>query len=162
MSGRAARSITLVQGVFAVSFFDLLKKRKAGDVFVTEGRPSLEAARVSCRELLKRKITPTLIADNMAGFLFYRGWVREVWLSTQVVDRHGAICDIGALILSVLSRKHKVPVYLFPAGRKTRFIGNPKTLVYFQGVRIAPAGVKGYAPLVEWVPDKYITKVYDG
>src|SRR3990167_6147313 len=76
-------SVVLLQGVFKTSVFDLLKQKKVEEVFVLEGRPGLESARQSCRELLKRKIRPTLVTDNMAGFLFYKNLVKEVWLSCQ-------------------------------------------------------------------------------
>ena len=108
------KNIVLLQGVFNTSILDLLKKRKIKEVFILEGRPSLEAAKQFSRELLKRKIKPTLIADNMAGFLFYKKLVKEVWLSYQITDKKGALCQIGGLILGVLGFKHKVPVNIFP------------------------------------------------
>ena len=107
-------NIVLLQGVFKTSIFDLLKKRKVKEVFILEGRPGLEAAKQSSKELLKRKIKPTLIADNMAGFLFYKNLVREVWISYQSKDKKGALCHIGGLILGVLGRKHKIPVNIYP------------------------------------------------
>ena len=134
---------------------------KASKFFVLEGRPNLEAAVQNCRTLLKSKIKPTLIADNMAGFLFFKNCVKEVRLAYQYKDSQGALCDIGALILGALARRHKVPVVLYPAQRRTRFLGNPQDLLKFQGKRIAPKGARAYAPLVEWLPKKYITSVYD-
>ena len=106
------KSVIVLQGVFKDTMFDLLKKRKIKNVFVLEGRPGLEAAKQSCKELLKRNIKPTLITDNMAGFLFYKKLVKEVWLSYQAKDKKGALCQIGGLILGVLGRKHNIPVYL--------------------------------------------------
>ncbi len=155
------KNIVLLQGVFNASIFDLLKKRKIKEVFILEGRPSLEAAKQSSRELLKRKIKPTLIADNMAGFLFYKKLVKEVWLSYQTADKKGALCQIGGLILGVLGRKHKVPVNIFPNKTKLQLLGRAKDITYFNGVRVAPSGIKGYVPLAEWVPSKYITKIYE-
>ena len=153
-------NVILLQGVFESSLFDLLKKRGMKEIVVLEGRPGLEAAKQSCRELLKRKIKPTLIADNMAGFLFYKNLVKETWMSYQTSDREGALCQIGGLILGVLGRRHKVPVYVYPNGQKLRLMGYSKDISYFNGVKVAPSGVKGYVPLAEWVPGKYITKTY--
>ena len=155
------KNIVLLQGVFNASIFDLLKKRKIKEVFILEGRPSLEAAKQSSRELLKRKIKATLIADNMAGFLFYKKLVKEVWLSYQTADKKGALCHIGGLILGVLGRKHKVPVNIFPNKAKLQLLGRAKDIAYFNGVKVAPSGIKGYVPLAEWVPSKYITKIYE-
>jgi len=150
-------SVVLLQGVFNTSIFDRLKKRRIKGVFVLEGRPGLEAAKQSCRELLKRKIKPTLIADNMAGFLFYKNLVREVWLSYQTRDQKGALCHIGGLILGVLGRKHKVPVNIYPNQKKLQLLGRAKDLAYFNGVKIAPAGIKGYVPLAEERSEPTIT-----
>lgn len=153
------KSITLLHGVFTADSFDQLKKKRVKEIFVMEGRPSLEAARMNCRELLKRKITPTLISDNMAGFLFFKNWVKEVWMTYQISDADGVVCDIGALILGVLGKRHNVPVYLFSSNRKTRFLGQEKDILNFQNKTVAPKGIRAYVPLVEWLPVKYITKI---
>lgn len=153
-------SIVLIHGVFAVNFFEQLKKAGCKEVFVMEGRPNLEAAQMNCRELLKRKITPTLISDNMAGFLFFKNLVKEAWVAYQISDLEGAVCDIGAGILGVLGKRHSVPVYLFPSNRKTRFLGKEKNVLSFQNKTVAPKGIRAYVPLVEWVAEKYITKIF--
>ena len=158
--GTPARSIVLLQGAFAVKFFDQLEKKNLKKIFVTEGRPNLEAATVNCRELIRRKITPTLISDNMAGFLFYKNLVQEVWIAYQLFDSKGAVCDIGALILGVLGKQHHIPVYLFPSGRRKNFMGKEKDLMSFKNKMIAPRGIRAYVPLIEWLPAKYITKIY--
>ena len=154
------RSIILLQGVFAHGIFDLLKKRKVKQAFVLEGRPGLEAARTSCRGLLKSKMRPTLITDNMAGFLFQQKLVREVWLSYQSIGQDGVLCQIGGLILGVLGQKHKVPVYTYPNNKKLRLLGRLKDVTHFNGDKVAPNGIKGYVPLAEWVDKKYISRIY--
>ncbi len=155
------KSIVLLHGVFESQVFDHIKKRKFKEVFILEGRPQLEAGRISCGELLHRKIVPTLISDNMAGFLFFRKLVKEICISYQTADEKGALCHIGALILGVLGKKHGIPVYLFPGKPQNRFMGDPKDILSFQKKRIAPVGIKGYVPLVEWLPRKYITKIME-
>src|SRR3989338_6892437 len=120
MLTKKEKSVVLVQGVVKGSLFDLLKKRKTTDIVVLEGRPNLEAARQSTKDLAKRKLIPTLIADNMAGVLFYKNLVKEVWLSYQLTDENGALCDIGGLILAVLGKRHNIPVYIYPSGRKSK------------------------------------------
>ena len=154
-------SIVLLQGVFVSAFFEELKKKNPANVFVMEGRPTLEAAQSSSVELLKRKITPTLISDNMAGFLFFKGLVKEVCVAYQMSDKDGALCDIGALILGVLAKKHNVPVYLYPSRKQSSRMGKQKDIFYFNGKRVAPAGIRGYVPLMEWVPSQYMMNVYE-
>jgi hypothetical protein len=97
----------------------------------------------------------------MAGFLFYRNLVKETWLSYYTSDGDGALCQIGGLILGVLGRKHKVPVYIYPNDQKLQLLGYSKDISYFNGVKVAPSGTKGYVPLAEWVPSKYINRVYE-
>ncbi len=149
-------SIVLLQGVFADKTLEKIKYAQGTPMFVLEGRPSLLAAHVNARALLKNRRTPTVIADNMAGFLFYKGLVKEVILACQYADKTGALCDMGALIMAVLAKKHKVSVRLLPGEQKHRFLGDAKEILSFNGKRLAPLGVKGYVPLVEWVSAKYL------
>ena len=150
------RSIVLLQGVFTEGFFKTFKPAKTVSVFVLEGRPDLSAGKGNSAALVRKGIVPTVICDNMAGFLFFKGWVKEAVLACQFADQSGALCDMGGLILAVLAKRHDVPVKLAPAEHKARFLGNPEDILSFEGQRTAPKGVHGYAPLVEWVPAKYL------
>ena len=151
-----SKSIYLFQGVFSADSLKKFKLSKKDHAFVSEGRPSLEAGRVTSAILLKQGITPTVISYNMAGFLFFKGLVKQVNLACQYADNKGALCDTGALILAVLAKKHTVPVKLLIAEHRNRFVGDPQSILSFEGVRIAPKGAYGYVPLVEWVPAKYL------
>lgn len=155
------RSVVLLHGLFASAFFDLVNGRKSKSIFILEGRPAFAGARHAVPMLKKRKITPTLIADNMAGFLFFKDLVKEVWLAYELIDPQGALCSTGSLILAVLARKHHVPVYLYPAGKRTAMMGKQKDIFYFNGIRTAPQNIRGYVPLLEWVPNKYMMKAYE-
>ena len=150
------KSILLFQGVFSPESFKEIKLAKGVSAFVTEGRPSLEAGRKTSAALLKAGIVPTMISDNMAGFLFSKDLVSQVNIACQYADETGALCDTGALILAVLAQKHKVSIKLLPAERKVRFLGDPKEILKFEGQAIAPKGTRGYVPLVEWVSAKYL------
>jgi methylthioribose-1-phosphate isomerase len=150
------KSISLLHGVFTTESFKKVRFIQAEHSFVCEGRPSLEAARKTSKMLLDHGITPTIISDNMAGFLFFKGLLKEVIIACQYADDTGALCDAGALILAVLAHEHKVPIKLLAAEHKSRFIGDPKSILSFEGKQIAPKGTHGYVPLVEWVPAKYL------
>ena len=149
-------SIILIHGVFAADFFKTFKPVAGTKVFVMEGRPSLSAGKTSCTALAKKGIVPTVICDNMAGFLFFKGLVKEVVLACQFADKTGALCDMGALILAVLAKRHHVKIKLSSAQHKAHFLGNPEDILSFEGKRIAPKGAAGYVPLVEWVSAKYL------
>ncbi len=154
------RSVTLVQGVATGGSLEFLVKKGAKNICVLEGRPSLEAGRHMCRTLIKRNEVPTVIADNMAGFLFYKGYVKEVWLAYTVFGPEGAVCDIGALIMAVLARQHGVPVRLIPGRISDGFIADESQLLTFGKERIAPTDVRAYVPLKDWVPVEYISEVF--
>src|SRR5208283_617986 len=156
MQDYKAKSIYLLQGIISAETLKKVKFSKGRHAFVCEGRPTLEAGRKTAQVLLKRGITPTIISDNMAGFLFFKGWVKEVIVACQYADSTGALCDMGALILAVLAHKHKIPLKLLPAEHRARFLGDPKSVLSFEGKRIAPVGTHSYVPLVEWVPAKYL------
>jgi len=153
------KSIVLLHGVFDNAFFDDLKKANAKEVFILEGRPGLNSSKKTSRELIKRKIQPTVISDNMAGVLFYKGWVKEVRIAYEMKARQGTLSQIGSVILAVLGKKHKVSVTAYPSTEKSALMGSQKDILEFTGVKVAPDGVQGYVPLVEWVPKKYITKI---
>jgi len=150
------KSICLFQGSFDQEALKKIKLTKSEHAFVCEGRPSLEAGRKTSGLLLKNAVTATMITDNMAGFLFFKGMVKEVVLACQYADNKGALCDIGALILAVLAKKHKVTVKLLAAEHKARFLGDPQAILNFEGQRMAPKGTHAYVPLVEWVPARYL------
>ncbi|MBF0504966.1 MAG: hypothetical protein HQL14_07685 [Candidatus Omnitrophica bacterium] len=152
------KSIYLLQGILSEAALKKIRFAKGCHVFVSEGRPTLEAGHTVTRVLLKCGIIPTVISDNMAGFLFFKGLVKEVVLACHHADNKGALCDIGALILAVLAHKHKIPLKLLPARHRIRFLGDPKAVLSFEGKRIAPQGAQGYVPLVEWVGSKYLKR----
>lgn len=147
-----------MHGAFEEAVFKGFKK--GGHYFVLEGRPDLLTSQVAIKGLGKKKIIPTVIADNMAGFLFYKDLVKEVRLSYQYTDETGALCDIGSLILGVLAKAHQVPVYLYPGQVRRRFLAPQNDLLKFKGKMVAVPGTRVYAPLVEWLANKYITKRY--
>ena len=152
------RSICLFQGIFNAESLKKVKLTKNEHAFIYEGRPSLEAGRKTTGVFLKMGMSPTVISDNMAGFLFFKGLVGQVNIACQYVDKTGALCDIGALILAVLAKKHRIPIKLLVAERRSRFLGDPQAILSFEGQRIAPEGAHGYVPLVEWVPVKYLKR----
>ena len=152
-------SVILLQGVLKESFFDGTLLEEAHDVFVLEGRPMLEAAKHNCKALQQRKMIPTLVSDNMAGFLFYKNLVREVWVACQDKVAGGFLCDVGAVTLGVLAKRHNVPFNLYPARRKTQLMGKPKDTLCFNGRPISSKRIQVYVPLVDCVEDKYISKV---
>ncbi len=150
------KSIVLLHGVFEDA---VLKSFKKADYYVLEGRPDLLSSKSTIKGLSKKKITPTVITDNMAGFLFYKGLVKEVRVAYQYVDETGVLCDIGGLILGVLGKAHKIPVNLFQGKMRRHFLAPQEDILKFNGKMVADKGTRAYGPLVEWLAKKYITKL---
>ncbi len=153
------KSITLIHGEFKDEFFDGLKKQKLKQVFVCEGRPTLKSSKHAVKALQKRKILPTVITDNMAGFLFYKGYVKEVNVAYQQKDKNGILAQIGSLVLSVLASAHKVPVKGHTAQTHLDLLDHSGSLHRFNGKKVIDKNVKTFVPLVEWVDCKYISQV---
>ena len=151
----------LVQGNMPPKFFDQLQKCSVKDVFVLEGRPSLKAAKGSSWQLQKRGVTPTIMADNMAGYLFYKNLISEVWVGCQSVGPQEAQCDIGALILAVLAQTHQIPLYGYKTKVEKKGSAASNDLTKFNGQRIVAGKVKAFVPLAEKVPMKYFKGIYE-
>lgn len=134
--------------------------KKGGCYFVLEGRPDLLASKTTIKAFSKKNIVPTLITDNMAGFLFFKDLVKEVRLSYQYEDDTGVLCDIGSLILGVLAKHHQIPVYVLKGQIRRRFLSPAEDLLKFKGKSVAAKDTRVYGPLVEWLPNEYITKKY--
>ncbi len=149
------RSIVLLHGCFDKTFFTSLKERKAEKYFITEGRPSLRAAQSNCSQLNKIGVTPTLICDSMAGFLFAKDLVKEVWIAYAYEDAEELTVAIGGSVLCGLAARHQVPVYAYSSGEKIKLFADGKELLNFKGTRVAPKGVKAYVPLLEPVLKRY-------
>ena len=154
------KSVVLIHGYFKYSFYDHIVRNNPKNVFVLEGRPYLESSRGACKELVKRGIKPTVITDNMAGFLFYKNLVKDVWIGYQSTEKDGAVCLAGGLILGVLGKRHRIPVLLSKNYKKSALLADEGDILEFNGVKVAPKGTKGYVPLVELVPKQYITKIF--
>lgn len=152
------RSIVLLHGNFDPAVLKSFKKNET--YVVLEGRPDLLSSKNILKAFSSRKIVPTMIADNMAGFFFYKDLVKEVRLAYQYDDETGALCDIGALILGVLAKNHTVPVNLFNGQMRRRFLAPQDDLLGFNGKRTAAAETHVYGPLVEWLPNEYISKKF--
>lgn len=150
------KSIVLLHGVFTQGALAKIKHKGGARIVISEGRPTLRAGEHNSRYFLSKRLKPIIICDNMAGSLFYNGYVKEVVLACQYADNTGALCDMGGLILAVLAKKHKIAIRLLEGEHKKHFLGNPKDLLSLKGSPTAPASTHAYAPLVEWIPVKYL------
>ena len=124
---------------------------------IPEGRPHLWGARELAPQLSARGWPVRLITDNMMAYCLSRGMVAEAIIFSQEDTAEGAWCPTGALVLAIAAQAHAVPVKVQPAAKTLSSPAEPEeALFHLAGQRTAPPGIKGYAPLAELVPWKYI------
>lgn len=142
----------LIYGVPDKRFYGCLKEKKIKEIFVCELRPNLEGAKLVTEELLKNKIKPILISDNMLGFCVSKNLVGEIALFYDKIVSNKVICRTGSLIAVLLAKKHLVPISCWPAKKGIKKSVHKKDLIYFLDRTIAPKGVKTYSNLEEEIP----------
>lgn len=143
------------------------RQNKQVSFFVTETRPYLQGARLTAWELKQGGLEVTLITDSMAAYVISLGKVNKVIVGADHLAQNGDIANkVGTYQLAVLARHFRIPFYVLcpPAshaksGRDIKIEIRPdKEMLEYQGVRLAPKGVKGYYPAFDITPNKLITK----
>ena len=143
------------------------KEDKQISFFVTETRPYLQGARLTAWELKQGGLQVTLITDSMAAYVMSLGKVNKVIVGADHLAQNGDIANkVGTYQLAVLAHHFRIPFYVLcpPAshaksGRDIKIEIRPdKEMLEYQGVRLAPKGVKGYYPAFDITPNDLITK----
>jgi len=143
------------------------KQNKHISFFVTETRPYFQGARLTAWELKQGGLQVTLITDSMAAYVMSLGKVNKVIVGADHLAQNGDIANkIGTYQLAVLARHFRIPFFVLcpPAshaksGRDIKIEIRPdKEMLEYQGVRLAPKGVKGYYPAFDITPNRLITK----
>ncbi|MFA5117815.1 MAG: S-methyl-5-thioribose-1-phosphate isomerase [Candidatus Omnitrophota bacterium] len=144
-----------------------LKQDKHIRFFTTETRPYLQGARLTAWELNRAGFDVTVIADNMVAQLMHENKVTKVIVGADHLAQNGDIANkIGTYQIALLAEHFKVPFYVVcpppskaASGKDIPIEIRPdKELLEYQGVRFAPAGVKGYYPAFDVTPKELITK----
>ncbi|MCM8813725.1 MAG: S-methyl-5-thioribose-1-phosphate isomerase [Candidatus Omnitrophica bacterium] len=146
--------------------------RKRITVYACETRPLLQGARLTCWELLRRKIDVTLICDNMAAYLMQQKKIDCVFIGADRIAANGDTANkIGSYSLAVAARFHKIPFYV-AAPRSTIDPAVPSRagIVIEEraaeevrrvcgGPLIAPPDVPVYNPAFDTVPAALISAI---
>jgi methylthioribose-1-phosphate isomerase len=144
--------------------------RQAGkrvSFYATETRPYLQGSRLTAWELQRAGFDVTIITDSMAASVMSRGLVNKVIVGADHLARNGDIANkIGTYSIAVLAQYFKIPFYvLCPPVSRTKTgddikieIRPEEELLEYDGVRLAPKGVRGYYPGFDVTPRKLITK----
>ena len=143
------------------------KQGKRVSFFATETRPYLQGSRLTAWELQRAGVDVTLITDNMVAAVMSQKKVDKVIVGADHLTLNGDIANkIGTYQIAVTAKYFKIPFYVLcppPSGLKS---GNDikieirpdKEMLEYQGLRLAPKGVKGYYPAFDVTPNELITK----
>ncbi|MDD5019865.1 MAG: hypothetical protein PHH75_04590 [Candidatus Omnitrophica bacterium] len=139
--------IPLIFGVPQKDFYARLKAKK---VFVAELRPALEGMTDVAKELLRRRIQPVVICDNMMAFCMERKLVSAVHIFAQGKKKDVALCRTGSLIAALCARIHRIPVVLHEGAMPRE--AKDADLLKIAGVKVTSSKIQTYVPLLEEVP----------
>ena len=140
-------------------------------VLATETRPFLQGARLTAWELSQDKIDVTLITDSMAGHFLKSGDVDCVVVGADRIAANGDVANkIGTYSIAVLAKENSVPFYV-AAPISTLDLGlttgddipieerDPREVLEYAGVRVAPEGVKAAHPAFDVTPSRYVSAI---
>ena len=140
-------------------------------VYVDETRPRQQGARLTVWELLHDGIVPTLITDNMAGYLMSQGKVDNVVVGADRIALNGdAANKIGTYSLAVLAHAHGIPFYIaapistidpqIMSGAEIPIEERDSDeVLIISGQNISSAGVKVLNPAFDVTPARLITGI---
>jgi methylthioribose-1-phosphate isomerase len=143
------------------------KKNKKISFFATETRPYLQGSRLTAWELKQAGYDVTIIADNMAAQVMAEGKVNKVIVGADHLAQNGDIANkIGTYQLAIVAKYFNIPFYVLcppqsqaKTGEDIKIEIRPdKELLEYQGIRLAPRGVKGYYPAFDITPRNLITQ----
>ena len=129
----------------------VVKAERAQAVLVPEMRPGLWGARVVAHQLLERRISTTVVSDNMMGIFFARGQIRRVLLFCSDLGKSGPAGICGLLLTALLAHAHKVPMELLAADDATR-LPLDTDVTTFLGQKVSPQGVSAHPVSHDVVP----------
>lgn len=144
------------------------KQGKNVKFIVTETRPYMQGVRETAWELAIEGFDITLIVDSAAGYVIWKGMVDLVIVGADRCAMNGDIANkIGTYQIALAAFENNVPFYV--AARPDISIGTGQEIpieerkddemLYWKGRRIAPEGVKGYCPIFDITPAKYISGI---
>jgi methylthioribose-1-phosphate isomerase len=140
-------------------------------VYVDETRPRQQGARLTVWELLRDGITPTLITDNMAGYLMSQNMVDAVIVGADRIACNGdAANKIGTYSVAVLAHAHGLPFYIAaPLSTIDPHINSgieipieerdSDEVLLIHGQQIAAEGAKVLNPAFDVTPARLITGI---
>ena len=146
--------------IFGVPHKDFYKGLKAKKVFVAELRPSLEGAKKVAAELLKHRIQPIVICDNMMAFCMERKLVSIVHIFGAARRDCVVLCRTGSLVAAIAARAHHIGVVLHRAAAGAE--NKAQDLLRIAGRRVTSGRIKTYVPEYEEVLLELVSRIEEG
>ena len=147
-----------------------VEQGKLVKVLVPETRPALQGARLTAFELVRDRISCTLISDTAVGLMMSRGRVDRVIVGADRITRDGYVFNkIGTYQEAVLALRHGIPFH--PAAPRSTFDlerGHEQVTIEERGVeevvmvrgkRIAPKGIPVANPAFDVTPPELVTSI---
>lgn len=143
------------------------QQNKKVSFFVTETRPYLQGSRLTAWELNNAGFEVTVISDNMVAQVMQEKKINKVIVGADHLAQNGDIANkVGTYQISILAKHFGIPFYVLcpPAsraktGKDIKIEIRPQVeLLEYQGLRLAPKGVKGYYPAFDVTPNNLITE----
>lgn len=107
---------TLATSYWGTALGVLYTAREQGmriEAWVSETRPLLQGARLTCWELREAGFDPILITDNSAGWVMKRERIDCVLVGADRIALNGDVANkIGTYSLSILAKEHEIPFYV--------------------------------------------------
>jgi S-methyl-5-thioribose-1-phosphate isomerase len=139
-------------------------------VYVTETRPLLQGARLTCFELKQLSIPTKLIVDSAAGHVLSSGLVSKVFVGADRILLSGHIFNkIGTYPIAVLARENGIPFYVAapmstidpktPLDKVSLEYRNQSEVLLFQGKPVAPKGIEALNPAFDITPPKFVSGI---
>ncbi len=158
-------------GTALAVILELVRRRPATEVWITETRPLLQGARLTAWELRRAGITPRLVADAAAPYVIASGGIDAVIVGADRVARNGDVANkIGTYPLALAAREAGIPfVVVAPTSTLDPSLADgaaipieerdPSEVTSFRGVPSAAPGVAAHNPAFDVTPARLVTRL---
>lgn len=152
-------------------FYSAREQGKRIEVWVSETRPLLQGARLTCWELREAGFDPTLITDNSAGWVIKREKIDCILVGADRISLTGDVANkIGTYSLSILAKEHGIPLYVAaPMSTIDPSIESGEEIIIekrssdevvnFRGCSVAPEGTNAINYAFDVTPSSNVTAI---
>ncbi len=144
-----------------------VKQGKKVRVIATETRPRLQGAKLTTYELIRDRISVTLIVDGAVGYMMKKGLVQKAIVGADRITKSFVANKVGTYLIALAARANNVPFYvaaptstfdLADEGAEVKIEErSPQEVTVIEGKRIAPKRVRVFNPAFDLTPVELVT-----